>query len=89
VSMTNTSYELLEFMQNEFGGYIYLDKMPRNKTTWQWAIFAKAKVANFAKTILPFLREKRKIRRGKVLLEFCCAVDKNEKLNLMEKFFNC
>lgn len=34
VSIDNTSYELLEFMKNAFGGNIYKDKTPRKKQNW-------------------------------------------------------
>jgi hypothetical protein len=88
VSMTNTSYELLEFM-TKFGGKIYPSRTPRKKTAWQWSMQTREGVLNFTKTILPYLREKDKIRRGKILLKFCAATATKElRLKLIKVFFN-
>jgi hypothetical protein len=83
--MNNTSVELLEFMKKCFGGAIYQDKTPRNKTNWQWVISSREDVMSFITSILPLLKETEKIRRGGLLMKFCQAA-KEQKLTLLNEF---
>lgn len=69
VSMTSTTYELLEFMQKMFGGYIVNKKTyaKHHKRSWSWQLNYNA-AYNVCKVLLPYLKEPEKIRRAKLIV---------------------
>ncbi len=99
-SITSTSKELLNFMLNTFGGKIYSRKV-YNKNymkKWEWIISAKDS-QQFLKLILPYLKEKEKIRKTRLIINrykkytkkqyFVRYTNKeiNEKLGFEKEFF--
>jgi len=68
VSMTSTSKELLDFLVQEFGGFIVKQKVYKShhKQSWSWRLKHRTAI-NFLLEISPYLREKSKIRRAKLI----------------------
>ena len=69
VSMTSTSPELIEFCQTTFGGTVVLHKKYKEhyKQSWVWTIRSNA-CLTFLEKLLPFMKEKKKIRRASLLI---------------------
>ena len=67
VSMSSTSYELLQFMIDNFGGNIVKKKKYKDhhKQAWSWKL-ERLKAVNFIRKIYPYMIEKKK--RGRSLL---------------------
>lgn len=99
VSATSTSYELLKFLKDNFGGYIVSKKSYKDNhsASWGWAMKSDAAL-KFLKDILPYMREKKKIKRAKLLLKDYKRLtnpggqytekQKAAKLKFEEKFFS-
>lgn len=69
VSLTNTSYELIEFMQTTFGGSVSRHKtyQEHHKPSWVWKLTHQAAL-DFLRLILPYMRESVKRARATYLL---------------------
>jgi hypothetical protein len=69
VSVTSTSYELVDFMKQNFGGHICSHKTYKahHKPHWSWRLKAD-KALSFLENIRPYLLEKEKCRRADLLL---------------------
>ncbi len=70
VSMTSTTIELLEFMKENFGGYIVNKKTYKehHKQAWAWQL-SYDKAFFFCKKIAPYLREPEKKRRAELIVK--------------------
>lgn len=70
VSVTSTSYELLEFLKDNFGGHISVQKVYKetHKQSWSWAVSNDAAI-KMIEQIYPFIKEKRKGNRAKMIIE--------------------
>lgn len=70
VSVTSTSYELVCFLRQSFGGAIINQKTYKkhHRQAWIWVITHR-RVLAFLRIILPYMREQEKIRRAKLLLD--------------------
>lgn len=71
ISMTSTSYELIDFMQKTYGGVVCKHKTYKDhhKKSWSWRIRYN-KVFNFISKILPYLKDGQKVRRARFLQAF-------------------
>lgn len=69
VSVSSTTYELLEFMQQSYGGHISKHKVYKDhhKQSWSWKIPYNQALLMLEK-ILPFMKEPTKIYRANLLL---------------------
>ncbi len=70
VLVQNTSKKLIDWLQSNFGGQIYLSKKATEKTkeAWMWRITKQKDIETFLLSILPYLIIKRE--QAKVLLKF-------------------
>jgi intein/homing endonuclease len=70
ISVTSTSEELILYLKFTFGGNIVNQKIYKDhhKKSWIWKLRNKAAI-NLLSSILPFMKEKEKIRRAKLLCE--------------------
>jgi hypothetical protein len=70
VLVQNTSKVLIDWLQSNFGGQIYLSKKATEKTkeAWMWRITKQKDIEIFLLSILPYLIIKRE--QAKVLLKF-------------------
>ena len=99
-SLASTSKELLNFMSNTFGGKITSHKIYNKKhlQQWGWKLYTKDS-QQFLKLILPYLKEKEKIRKAKLIINkykkytkkqyFVVYTNKeiNKKLKFEKEFF--
>jgi len=69
VEVDNTNKKLVEFFQNNFGGWIFLKKKKKmnHKMLYQWMI-DRSKASNLLKLVLPYLLLKRK--QAKLMIAF-------------------
>jgi hypothetical protein len=70
VSISSTTYELLEYMKTTFGGSISNQKKYKDhyKNSWSWKLdYDRALV--FLEKIFPYMKEPEKIRRANLLLK--------------------
>lgn len=70
ITMSSTTYALLEFMKNSFGGNIVNHKIYKDhhKQSWVWHLRGDA-VLTFLGQVVPFVREHDKKRRADLLLK--------------------
>ena len=71
ISVSTTSYELVDFMKKTFGGYIVKLKAPAKKhwkQAWHWQTSHDKAIA-IIKSVAPFLREEKKKARAQLILE--------------------
>ena len=81
VSMSNTSYELLDFILKEYGGSIVKQKVYKDhhKQSWSWRL-KRRKALNFLSDIAPYMKERTKLKRAKTLLnEYLKVTPRNGK----------
>jgi hypothetical protein len=66
----NTSKQLIDWLQTNFGGKVYLSKKETEKTkaAWMWRILKKKDIEILLLAILPYLVVKRE--QAKILLNF-------------------
>ena len=69
ITMTNTCYELLDYLRNTFKGSICNQKIYKqhHKPSWVWKITHK-RALSFCELILPYLKETEKLRRATLLV---------------------
>lgn len=69
VSLTSTTYELLAFLKEHFGGHISKQKTYKehHKAAWTWKLIYN-NALTFVEKILPFMKEPEKRRRALLLL---------------------
>lgn len=69
-TLSSTSRELVEFMLQEYGGFICNQKKYKehHKQAWIWRV-SYTRANKLLRRILPFLKEKEKIRRAKMIVE--------------------
>lgn len=87
VSMSSTSYELLLFLKENYGGSISKHKTYKShhKQSWSWKLVYNSALS-FLKQILPYMREVEKIRRAKLLLnEYKLLTPRNGKYSKQQK----
>lgn len=70
LSMTSTTYELVVFMQRQFGGHIseHTKKSKKHSKAWSWKVSFKQAV-DACKRLHPLLKEPEKVRRMKLIVE--------------------
>lgn len=70
VVVDSTDYEILEELQNNFGGHIVLKKSakPHHRQAWSWRIYGAYKVSDFLSTVLPYMRCDSKRTRACMLI---------------------
>lgn len=70
VSMSSTSYELLKFMQNQYGEHICNHKSYKkyHKQSWVWRVRNQAAI-NLLTKIVSYLKEETKLSRAKFIVE--------------------
>lgn len=70
VSVSSTTYELLDFLKSIYGGSISPHKTYKEhyKQSWSWKLNYNAALSFLIK-ILPYMKEPEKIRRAKLLVE--------------------
>ena len=98
VSVTNTSYELIEFLKNTYGGTVSKQKtyQPHHRPAWVWKI-TNCSALKFLAFIFPYMRELSKRIRTSYLLDNYPKVTLRNgkysnkqlitKLNFEEQFF--
>ena len=66
----NTSKKLIDWLQHNFGGHVYLSKKEtsKTKTAWMWRFTKKKDIELILLAILPYLVVKRE--QAKILLNF-------------------
>jgi hypothetical protein len=71
ISISSTSYELLEFLKTNYGGSISKHKVYKNhhKQSWSWKI-VNDRAVELCTNLLPFLLEKSKLKRCKLISKF-------------------
>lgn len=69
VSMSSTTYELVDFMKSTFGGHISHHKTykPHHKPSYSWKIGYNRAIW-FLELVLPFLKEPEKKRRALLII---------------------
>lgn len=69
VSITNTTFSIIEFLQSHFGGHVVRQKTYKtyHKTAWIWKLHGLS-VLRFLESILPYMLEPEKIRRANLLV---------------------
>lgn len=69
VSVTSTTYELLNFLRVEFGGYIcqHTRRSEKHSQAWSWRTVSNGAL-QFLAQIYPFLKEPEKKRRTALIL---------------------
>jgi len=99
VSVSSTSRELLEFMEENYGGSISKHKTYKksHKTSYSWSLTFNDAV-DFLSEIQTFLKEKEKLHRSKLIVEHYRDLTpkngkystevKERKLKLQEEFFH-
>ncbi|MEM1055781.1 MAG: hypothetical protein AAGI52_09650 [Bacteroidota bacterium] len=70
VEMTSTSRELIDFMQETWGGAVVKHKVYKahHRQSWSWRVIGNAALDLIQRT-LPYLKEREKVRRGRLLLD--------------------
>jgi len=87
VSVSSTSYELLLWLKSNFGGHICTHKVYKfhHKPNWSWRLASDSSIS-FLKLILPYMKEKSKCRRAKLICLFYKKLTKrNGKYTLIER----
>lgn len=69
VSVTSTTYELLEFLKTNYGGTIRKQKVYKehHKQSWCWNVINDGAL-NMLQRVKPYMREPKKIKRSEHLL---------------------
>lgn len=69
ISVTSTTYELLEFLKEHYGGCIVRQKkyQAHHKQAWVWHVFYDNAIS-FCEHVLPYLREPVKRYRASLLV---------------------
>jgi len=69
LSMTSTTYALVLFMQQTFGGHIcrHAARKEKHSEAWSWRVTSRTAL-DAAKLLHPYIREPEKIRRVELLL---------------------
>lgn len=70
VSMSSTTYELIDFLVINFGGKAVNHKVYKDhhKRSWGWFLHYDAAI-NFLTIVLPYMKEPAKISRAKMIVE--------------------
>lgn len=70
VSVTNTSYEIIDYLKSNYGGVIINQKTYKqhHKKAWIWRI-SYDNAINFISKVTPYMKEQEKIRRSKLILD--------------------
>lgn len=70
VSVTSTSIDLLNFLKENYGGYISQKKLYKkhHKQSWAWSASYDIAIL-FLSKITPFLKEPEKLRRARLILK--------------------
>lgn len=68
ISLTSTTYSLIEFLKNNYGGHIVSQKVYKkhHKQSWVWKLNGRQAI-NLLSQLYPFLKEQEKYRRAKLL----------------------
>jgi hypothetical protein len=91
IEISNTTYELLQFMKTTFGGSISSHKIYKkhHKPSWSWKLHYDAAISCLEQ-ITPFLLEPKKKRRAELILaEYKKVTLRNGRYNpqqIQEKF---
>lgn len=69
ISVSSTTYELLQFLKNHYGGSISRHKtyQDHHKESWSWKL-SYNKAIDFIQIILPYLKEPEKVRRCTLII---------------------
>jgi intein/homing endonuclease len=75
VTITSTSYELLDYLKKTYGGYICSHKtyQAHHKPHWSWRI-ANNNAIDFLLKVYPFIKEKSKRRRTRLIINIYKSV---------------
>lgn len=87
VSMSSTTYELVQFMKDSFGGCVSSHKTYKShhKPSWVWKISGDSAI-NFLRSVSPHMKEPEKLRRSQLILTQYKAVTKrNGKYNTKDR----
>lgn len=99
VSITSTTYEIIAFLQEKFGGYVCKQKVYKthHKQSWSWRL-TNDTVFPFLQAIIKYMKEPTKIYRANLLLEeYKKVTPRNgkyseemsaKKLDFQERFFH-
>jgi hypothetical protein len=81
VSLSSTSFELVQFMKDNFGGAIISHKtyQPHHRKQWSWRLVRRSALA-FLEKITPYIVEEEKKRRVHLILdEYLSVTPRNGK----------
>lgn len=70
ISVTSTTYEIVEWLQENFGGSIrkHTERNERWKQAWSWKVARWDDIEDILTGCLPYMLEPEKVRRGNLLL---------------------
>lgn len=66
--VANTEKELVRFLQQRFGGGIYIQRRPNKKEVHVWRLLGNPCLALLPK-LIPFMRDKKKLARARMLVK--------------------
>ena len=88
LGISNTNVEILEWIQEIFGGYIYdKQKVKGRKQGYQIRWNRRNRVKEILTLLLPYLKVKR--AQAEVVIEFCELLDKSDRSLSGEEFSIC
>ncbi len=90
LSVTSTSIELLEWLQNEFGGGVSSknEKRPKHSPAWQWRLSGPATM-KLLPLLIPYLKEKKKLARARHIIQnFALAKAEGKRAEFEETFYS-
>lgn len=82
ISVTSTTYEIVDWLSANFGGHIVKQKIyqSHHKQSWCWKLVNRQQVDDLLTKTLPYMLEPDKIRRGRLILdEYALVTIKNGK----------
>lgn len=88
ISITSTTREIMEWLQENFGGTICVQKVyqPHHKPSWSWRLRNKSAVFSLIAMIEPYMLEPAKKARINLLLkEYDSVTKRNGKYTLQQQ----
>ena len=82
ISVTSTTYEIVKWLEDNFGGHIAKQKVyqDHHKQSWCWKLVNRQQVDDLLINTLPYMLEPDKIRRGHMILdEYSKVTNRNGK----------
>lgn len=69
ISVTSTTYEIVQWLVKTYGGHIVKQKVYKDhhKQSWCWKISRKDLVFNVIDRVVPLMKEPEKVRRGMLI----------------------